>query len=73
MFILGFGYSGRLERTKRLGDAELRAGFVADIRKRVTNVPEYFIAVFEVKSIERTGFANELKYFKEISRDFFKE
>lgn len=73
MFILGFGYGGRLERTKMLGDAELRAGFVAEIRKKTPNFPEYFIAVFEVKSIERTGFANEIKYFKEIPRNFFNE
>jgi hypothetical protein len=71
MFIVGFGYGGRLQRTKMLANAELRAGFVEEIRKINTNVPEYFITVFEVKSIERTGFTNEIKYFKEVSRDFF--
>ena len=73
MFILGFGYGGRLERTKMLGDAELRDGFIAEIRKKIPKFPDYFIAVFEVKSIERTGFSNEIKYFKEISRNFFNE
>jgi hypothetical protein len=34
-------------------------------------VPKYFVTVFEVKSIERTGFTNEIKYFKEIPADFF--
>jgi len=71
MFIVGFGYGGRLERTKMLSDAELRAEFVEEIRKINKKIPEYFITVFEVKSIERTGFTNEIKYFKEISRDFF--
>lgn len=73
MFVVGFGYGGRLERTKILGDSKLRAKLVEEIRKINTNVPEYFIALFEVKSIERTGFANEIKYFKEISRDFFNQ
>jgi len=71
MFIVGFGYGGRLERTKMLGDSELRAGLIEEIREINTHVPEYFITVFEVKSIERTGFTNEIKYFKELSRDFF--
>ncbi len=71
MFVVGFGYGGRLQRTKMLAKSELRAGFVEEIRKINTNFPEYFITVFEVKSIERTGFTNEVKYFKEISQDFF--
>jgi hypothetical protein len=73
MFIVGFGYGGRLERTKMLVNSSLRAKFVEDIYKLNKSVPEYFIALFEVKSIERTGFTNELKYFKEISRNFFSE
>lgn len=73
MFIVGFGYGGRLERTKMLANSELRAKFVEDIKKINNSVPEYFIALFEVKSIERTGFSNELKYFKEIPQNFFSE
>jgi len=71
LFIAGFGYSGRLERTKMLASAELRKKLVEDIRKINKSMPEYFIVLFEVKSIERTGFTNEIKYFKEIPRDFF--
>jgi hypothetical protein len=71
LFIVGFGYPGRLERTKSLGDPKRRAELVRQIRKASGRVPEYFIALFEVKSIERTGFTNEMKYFMEISRDFF--
>jgi hypothetical protein len=73
MFIVGFGYGGRLERTKMLANAQLRMKFIEEISKTNKSVPEYFIALFEVKSIERTGFTNELKYFKEISGDFFLE
>ncbi|MGD0337151.1 MAG: hypothetical protein ABSB78_00015 [Bacteroidota bacterium] len=73
MFIVGFGYGGRVERTKMLANSELRKKFIEDIKKINASVPEYFIALFEVKSIERTGFTNELKYFKEIPRDFFTE
>jgi hypothetical protein len=73
MFIVGFGYGGRLERTKMLANTELRMKFIEDIKKENKSVPEYFIALFEVKSIERTGFTNELKYFKEIPRNFFSE
>jgi hypothetical protein len=73
MFIVGFGYGGRLERTKMLANSTLRADFIQEIMKTNKSVPEYFIALFEVKSIERTGFTNELKYFKEISRNFFSE
>jgi len=72
MFIVGFGYAGRLERSKMLGNEELRNGLIREILQRQSNIPEYFIAVFEVRSIERTGFANELKYFQEIAADFFK-
>ncbi|MFC1569179.1 hypothetical protein ACFL4L_02985 [bacterium] len=73
MFIVGFGYGGRIERTKMLGDIKLRSKMAEDIRAINQTVPEYFIAVFEVKSIERTGFTDELKYFQEISGDFFNE
>ena len=73
MFIVGFGYGGRLERTKMLANSVLRTKFIEDINNINKSVPEYFIALFEVKSIERTGFSNELKYFKEISRNFFSE
>ena len=72
MFIAGFGYGGRIERTKMLADSEMRAQFIQNIQKLNHEVPPYFIAVFEVQSIERTGFTNELKYFQEISVDFFK-
>jgi hypothetical protein len=73
MFIVGFGYGGRLERTKMLANSELRMKFIEEINKINKSVPEYFIALFEVKSIERTGFTNELKYFKEIPGNFFSE
>jgi hypothetical protein len=73
MFIVGFGYGGRIERTKMLADQELRMKFIEEINKKNNSVPEYFIALFEVKSIERTGFTNELKYFKELPKNFFSE
>ncbi|HEX9935183.1 MAG TPA: hypothetical protein VGB38_08305, partial [bacterium] len=72
MFVVGFGYGGRLERTKILGDSKRRMAFVDAVQKINGSVPEYFIALFEVKSIERTGFTDAIKYFKPISRDFFK-
>lgn len=72
MFIVGFGYGGRLERTKILGDERLRAELVRQIIDVNESVPDYFISVFEVKSIERTGFTNEMKYFQEIPGDFFR-
>ena len=64
MFVVGFGYGGRLERTKMLTDPGLREGLVENIRKMNGTVPDYFIVLFEVKSIERTGFTNDIKYFK---------
>jgi len=70
MFVVGFGYGGRMERTKMLSDSELRTQLIEDIQKINNTVPEYFIVLFEVKSIERTGFTNEIKYFKEIPSDF---
>ena len=73
MFIVGFGYGGRLERTEMLGDQKLRDMFIQEIHRVNQSVPEYFIAVFEVRSIERTGFSDELKYFQEISSNFFTE
>jgi hypothetical protein len=72
LFVVGFGYGGRLERTKMLADPSLRAGLVENIRKMNGTVPDYFIVLFEVKSIERTGFTNDVRYFKEISKDFFR-
>jgi hypothetical protein len=73
MFIVGFGYGGRMERTKMISDFDQRAELIKDIQKINGRVPEYFIMLFEVKSIERTGFTNEIKYFKEIPREFFSE
>jgi len=72
MLIVGFGYGGRLERTKMLGNPNLLAELENHIVKINKVVPKYFVTVFEVKSIERTGFTNELKYFKEIPVDFFR-
>ncbi|MDZ7290591.1 MAG: hypothetical protein ONB44_03160 [candidate division KSB1 bacterium] len=71
MFIVGFGYGGRLERTKMLGNPKLLAELEDHIEKINKVVPKYFMVIFEVKSIERTGFTNEIKYFKELSADFF--
>jgi hypothetical protein len=66
IFVVGFGYGGRLERTRMLGDPGLMSQLVADIIKINKRIPEYFMLLFEVKSIERTGFTNEIKYFKEL-------
>jgi hypothetical protein len=71
MFIVGFGYGGRLERTKMLGNYAMRTQFIKEVEELNKEVPEFFMALFEVKSIERTGFTNEIVYFKEISRHFF--
>jgi hypothetical protein len=56
-----------------LANSELRMKFIEDINKINKTFPEYFIALFEVKSIERTGFTNELKFFKEIPGNFFSD
>jgi hypothetical protein len=72
MMIVGFGYGGRLERTKMLSNPKLLAELENHITKINKHVPKYFVAIFEVKSIERTGFTNEIKYFKEIATDFFR-
>ncbi|MBN1780163.1 hypothetical protein JW948_03490 [bacterium] len=72
MFILGFGYGGRLERTKMLSTQEAREAFIREIEQNYSPLPEFFLTVFEVKSIERTGFSNEVKYFQAISEDLFK-
>ena len=69
MFIVGFGYAGRLERTKMLAHSKLRTAFIEEIKEINKYVPENFMVLFEVKSIERTGFTNEIKYFKELSID----
>ncbi|MBN2011674.1 hypothetical protein JW960_20260 [candidate division KSB1 bacterium] len=71
MFIVGFGYGGRMERTKMLSNTVARQNLEEEIKKINGSVPEYFILLFEVKSIERTGFTNEIKYFREIPEDFF--
>jgi len=71
MFIAGFGYPGRLERTKMLSYANLREDFINEIKLINDKVPDYFIALFEVKSIERTGFTNKLKYFRQLPFEFF--
>jgi hypothetical protein len=66
IFVVGFGYGGRLERTRMLGNAELMSKLADDIIKLNKYIPDYFMILFEVKSIERTGFTNEIKYFKEL-------
>lgn len=72
MFIAGFGYGGRLQQTKMLANPEMRQDFINEMMKTTGEVPDYYLAVFEIQSIERTGFTNELKYFQKLSRDFFK-
>lgn len=53
-----------------LSNPKLLAELEDHITKINRRVPKCFIMVFEVKSIERTGFTNEIKYFKEIAADF---
>lgn len=72
LFVVGFGYGGRIERTRMLGSTELMSKLVEDITNINGSVPEYFIILFEVKSIERTGFTNEIKYFKPLDKELFK-
>lgn len=73
IFIVGFGYGGRIERTRTLSDSKLRSQLYQDILKINKKIPNYFIVLFEVKSIERTGITNEIKYFKELSKDLFSD
>jgi hypothetical protein len=73
IFIVGFGYGGRIERTRMLSDSKLRSQLYQDILKINKKIPDYFIVLFEVKSIERTGITNEIKYFKELSKDLFSD
>jgi hypothetical protein len=73
MFIVGFGYGGRLERTKMLANSLLREKFVKNICKLNKTMPEYFIVLFKVKGIERTGFTDEIEYFKEIPQNFYSD
>jgi hypothetical protein len=72
LFIAGFGYSGRLERTKMLKDPQKLRAVFKELNYNDGNFPLYFIIVFEVESIERTGFKNSIKYFKAYEKDFFK-
>jgi hypothetical protein len=72
LFVVGFGYGGRIERTRMLGNAELMSKLADDIIEINGYVPDYFMVLFEVKSIERTGFTNEIKYFKELDKNLFK-
>jgi hypothetical protein len=71
-FVVGFGYGGRLERTRMLGDETLFEDFQKDVQRLHGSFPSFFIAVFEVKSIERTGFDNEIVYFEALPSDFLK-
>jgi hypothetical protein len=72
IFIVGFGYSGRLERTRMLADSAEFNAISKELGFSAEEFPQYFLMIFEVESIERTGFKNTLKYFKSYSRDFFK-
>ena len=72
LFIAGFGYSGRLERTRMLKDAATFNKMIEQTNYSAQNLPRYFIMIFEVESIERTGFKNTLKYFKTYDKGFFR-
>jgi len=71
LFIAGFGYSGRLERTRMLRDPDVFNIAVQELNLTVESFPQYFILIFEVESIERTGFKNTIKYFKAYDKEFF--
>jgi len=66
MFVAGFGYGGRLERTKMIGNPELLQRFVLEASAVNGRFEECFLAVFEVKSIERTGFSSKLVYYQSL-------
>lgn len=72
LFIVGFGYSGRLDRTKMLRDPEKIKEILTELNYTTENFPKYFIMVFEIESIERTGFKNTIKYFKAYEEQYFK-
>jgi len=72
LFIAGFGYSGRLERTRMLKDVDTFNKMITQEKLTMQNLPQYFIMIFEVESIERTGFKNTLKYYKAFDKSFFR-
>ena len=72
IFIAGFGYSGRLERTRMLKDSAAFNNIARELGFSAEEFPQYFLMIFEVESIERTGFKNTLKYFKSYNKDYFK-
>jgi hypothetical protein len=51
----------------------VRTKIMEETNKSTDSIPDYCITPVEVKRFEKTGFANELKYFKETSRNLFSE
>ena len=71
MFVVGFGYGGRLERTSMIGNYARLDDFRQTVIAQHGTFPRYFIAMFKVESIERTGFNSQLCYFLEIPESYF--
>lgn len=71
LFIAGFGYSGRLERTGMLKDINKFREVAEELNLSIDEFPQYFLMIFEVESIERTGFKNTIRYFKPYNKEYF--
>jgi len=74
LIIAGFGYASHIEVVRMLSYPEYLMGLEKDIKQGNNGVfPRYFMIVFQVTSFQRQPFKTDLKYFKEINSDYFKE
>ena len=73
MFFIGFGYNSQIELVSTFCNEESLKLVKEQILENSGKIPDYFVAVYEVAGFDRASSKVNMKYFKEISKDMYKQ
>ena len=69
----GFGYNSQIKVVKLFSDNSSMKKIQEEIETMNGSVPEYFVTVFEVTGFDRASATAQLKYYREIKKDSYRQ
>ncbi|NPE27307.1 hypothetical protein HNV12_04880 [Methanococcoides sp. SA1] len=73
IFFTGFGYNSQIELVNMYCNEESLKSIKKQILQNHDKIPDYFVAVYEVAGFDRASSKVNMKYFKEISKNMYKQ
>ncbi|MEA2104006.1 MAG: hypothetical protein U9P79_05105 [Candidatus Cloacimonadota bacterium] len=73
LFFIGFGYNSQIELVSYYCNESSLELMREQILTEYDEIPEYFVAVYEVAGFDRASSKVNMKYFKEINKDMYKQ